>query len=366
MTGAFITTGAALRVPAVACAVGLIAETVGALPVKIFDAGKLTRRDHPAYRLIHDEANPWTSAAELRAQLTADALLNDHGGFALVVRASDGRPLELHRLDPAAVRLDAAPDGSPLYIVATNTGPASYGFADVLHVRAFGGSPISLGREAIALAIAFEDHIGSLFRNGGRPSGIIKSPKILDVDAKRKLAASWFTTHSGRNSGGTAILDEGMDYQALSATLADSQFAENRLEQIREIARAFRIPVTMLGELSRGTWSNLEEQNRQFLQFTLRPWLRAWEWAYARCLLTPDERRELTAEFVTDDLLTTSHAARATAYGQYRAMSAMTANEVRAGLNLPAHPDGDTLENPHITTGGKSETVSPLPDEESA
>lgn len=236
----------------------------------------------------------------------------------------------------------------------------------MLHVRAFGGSPISLGREAIALAIAFEDHIGSLFRNGGRPSGIIKSPKILDVDAKRKLAASWFTTHSGRNSGGTAILDEGMDYQALSATLADSQFAENRLEQIREIARAFRIPVTMLGELSRGTWSNLEEQNRQFLQFTLRPWLRAWEWAYARCLLTPDERRELTAEFVTDDLLTTSHAARATAYGQYRAMSAMTANEVRAGLNLPAHPDGDTLENPHITTGGKSETVSPLPDEESA
>ena len=179
---------------------------------------------------------------------------------------------------------------------------------------------------------------------------MIRAQKILDVDAKKKLAASWFNTHGGTRSGGTAVLDEGMDYLPLSTTLADAQFAENRLEQIREIARVFRVPPTMLFELSRGTWSNTEEMARQFLQITLKPWLVAWSWSYARCLLTPDERKAVYLEALTDDLLTTDTAARATAYGQYRSMGALTANEVRAGLNLPPMEGGNTLENPYTTT----------------
>lgn len=178
---------------------------------------------------------------------------------------------------------------------------------------------------------------------------------MKSVETGRKCQTqntSWFSTHSGRNAGGTAILDEGMDYQQLSMTLADSQFAENRLEQIREIARVFRVPPTMLFELTRGTWSNTEEMARQFYTVTLKPWLTSWAWAYARVLLTPEERRDLYVEFVTDDLLTTNAAARAAAYGQYRSMGAMTANEVRSGLNLPPHAEGDTLQNPYITVTG--------------
>jgi HK97 family phage portal protein len=137
----------------------------------------------------------------------------------------------------------------------------------------------------------------------------------------------------------------------VTMTLTDAQFAENRLEQIREIARVFRVPPTMLFELTRGTWSNTEEMARQFLQVTLKPWLSQWVWAYSRCLLTPDERRQFYAEFITDDLTTTDTAARAAAYGQYRSMGAMTANEVRAGLNMPPHQDGNDLQNPYTTTG---------------
>ncbi|MFC2967726.1 phage portal protein [Acidimangrovimonas pyrenivorans] len=350
-SGVSIGPSTALRVPAVACAVGLISETIGALPVKLYErASKAALTDHPAYRLVHDEANEWTSAAELRRDLTLDALL--HGaGHAQVIRLADGAPYELHRLDPSRVQRDQDDYGEPFYRVSTDAGPVRLSYRDVLRVEAFGGvSPITLGREAIALALSFESHIGGLFANGGRPSGVIKSPKVLDVDAKKKLAASWFSTHSGSNAGGTAVLDEGMDYQQLSTTLADAQFAENRLEQVREIARVFRVPPTMLFELSRGTWSNTEEMARQFMQVTLKPWLTAWSWAYARCLLTPEERKTAYLEAVTDDLLTTDTAARATAYGQYRSMGALTANEVRAGLNLPPMAGGDTLENPYTTT----------------
>ena len=342
-----------------ACAVSLISETIGALPAKLYDrADKAVAQDHPAHRLIHDEANEWTSAAQLRTDLTCDALL--HGaGYAHVVRLGDETAYELHRIEPGKVTRNSELDGEPFYLVSTDNGQVRYSYRDILCIQSFGGvSPITLAREAIALAISFEAHIGSIFANGGRPSGVIKSPKVLDVDAKKKLAASWFNTHGGKSAGGTAILDEDMDYMQLSMSLADTQFAENRLEQIREIARAFRIPAPMLGELSRATWSNLEQLNRQFLQTTLNPWLKQWSWAYACVLLTPEEREDHYIEFVTDDLLTTDGAARAASYGQYRSMGVMSANEVRAGLNLPPHADGNDLQNPYTTTS--TTTTAPV------
>ncbi|MDO6521276.1 phage portal protein [Shimia thalassica] len=350
-TGLSIGPGNAMRVPAVACAVSLISETIGALPVKLYDRNtKDALTDHPAYRLVHDEANEWTSVAELRESLTTDALL--HGaGHAQVIRLNDDTPYELHRLEPGKVQLNHEPDGEPFYLVSTDAGQVRMSYRDVLRIEAFGGtSPVTLGREAIALALSFESHIGGIFANGGRPSGVIKAQKVMDVEAKKKVASSWFATHGRDKVGGTAILDEGMDYTPLSMTLADTQFAENRLEQIREIARVFRVPPTMLFELSRGTWSNTEEMNRQFYNMTLKPWLTDWAWAYARCLLTPEERKEAYIEAVTDDLLRTDTAARATAFGQYRSMGAMTANEVRAAQNLPPLTGGDTLENPYTTT----------------
>lgn len=352
-SGIHVSAAAAMRVPAVACAVALISESIGSLPCKVFDsATKETAKTHPAYRLVHDEANPWTSAAQLREDLTLDALTRDTGGFALVTRYTDGRPAEMHRLDPASVTVLTTPDDGPSYRVSTPSGAITYPYTDILHIAPFGGvSPITLGKEAIGLAIAFERHIASLFQNGARPSGIITSPKVLDVEAKKKIGASFFTTHSGRNAGGTAILDEGMAYQQISMTLADTQFAENRLEQIREIARVFKVPPTMLFELTRGTWSNTEEMARQFLSVTLKPWLVAWQWAYARCLLTAEERQEFYIEFVTDALVETNIAARATAYGQFRAMGVLSANEVRRGLNMPDHADGNTIDNPFTTSG---------------
>ncbi|MEP2201245.1 MAG: phage portal protein, partial [Tateyamaria sp.] len=265
-TGIHVSGNSALRVPAVACAVALISETIGAMPAKVhLSATKEAARDRPAYKLVHDEANEWTSAGQLREMLTIDALLTGNG-YAHVTRLTDGTPFELHRLDPHTVQTDYEPDGEPYYIVQTaEQGQRRFSYRDILHVQPFGGvSPITLGREAIALSLAFEQHVASLFANGARPSGIIKSDKVLDVEAKKKIAASWFNTHSRSNAGGTAILDEGMSYDQLSMTLADAQFAENRLEQIREIARVFRVPPTMLFELTRGTWSNTEEMARQF------------------------------------------------------------------------------------------------------
>ena len=357
-SGIAVTAASAMRVPAVSCAVGLIAETTANLPFKLYartDKSALT--DHAAYRLVHDEANPWTSAEDLREQLTTDALLRGHG-YAQVIRNGSGDPLELHRLDPDTVTPETSADGEPVYRIRhSQGGDRLHGFADILHLSAFGGvSPVVLGREAIGLALASETHLSGFFAAAGRPSGIIRHPGKLDAEGAKKIAASWFQTHGGTKAGGTAVLDEAMEYQPVTGSHADAQFLENRLEQIREIARVFRVPPALLMELSRATWSNSEQMMRQFLQLTLRPWLVRWQAAYARVLLTPQERRDLYIEALTDDLLTIDHATRALAYGQFRSMGAMTGNEVRSGLNLPAHPDGDKLDNPHITTPARETT----------
>ena len=147
-------------------------------------------------------------------------------------------------------------------------------------------------------------------------------------------------------------------------TLTDTQFSQNRLEQIREIARAFNVPPALLYELSRGTWSNFEQSHRDFLTGTLRPWIARWQAAYTRVLLAPEERASYFIEATPDDLLSVEFAARATAYSQYRAMGAMTANEVRAGLNLPPQADGNELTNPFTTTGAATAPNSKEPVDE--
>ena len=151
-------------------------------------------------------------------------------------------------------------------------------------------------------------------------------------------------------SGKTAILDEGMEFQEIALKLADAEFSEVRREQVREIARAFGVPPALLYETSRATWSNFEQSHRDFLTGTLRPWIARWQAAYARVLLTPEERAQLYVEATPDDMLSVEFAARATALGQYRAMGVMTANEVRAALNRPPLPGGDDLSNPFTTT----------------
>ncbi len=349
-SGVTVTSATALRVPAIAAAVGLISEACGNLPFKLHDRDtREAQKDHAAYELIHGEANPWTSAEELREQLTRDALLCGHG-FAQVVRNGIGQPLELHRLDPGAVSIETDDYGEPSYrIRLKGGGDTVLPYTEVLHISTLDGvSPITHAKEAIGLALAAEQHLAEWFGRDGRPSGYLSTEQDLKPEASTKIITGWAQV----KSGSAAILDGGMKYYPLATSNTDAEFYNNRVEQIREIARAFRIPPTMLFELSRGTWSNTEQMGQQFLTLTLRPWLKRWASAYARVLLSPEDRKACYIEAETKDLMAVDFAAQATAYSQYVAMRAMTPNEVRAGLNLPPMEGGNELANPFTTSGG--------------
>lgn len=369
VAGPSIGAATAMRVPAVASAVQLIGEAVGTLPVKVFKRrsnAKRTADQHPAFKLVHGEANEWTSATEFRTALTRDALLNDNGGFALANRVN-GKAVELIRLEPSAVSVKFDDFGEPSYEVGQGTATSTYPFTEILHVRAFGDqAPITRARAAIGLALVLEQHAARLFSQGARPGGVLSTGENMGGEAIKNVLEAWQLAHGNGNSGRPAILPHGMRWESIALNSVDAQFEEMRRFQTEEIARAFRVPPTMLFDLTRGTWSNTEEMAQQFLTLTLRPWLKAWEWAYERVLLTPEERKTHFVEFITDDLLTVSHAARAESYAKYRSMGVMTANEVRAGLNLPPTTGGDDLQNPYTSTQAANDNDEPAPADQEA
>lgn len=160
---------------------------------------------------------------------------------------------------------------------------------------------------------------------------------------------SW-RAYQANTNGDPLILDAGWKYDQPAMTSTDAQFIENRLEQINEIARIFGVPPSMLYQLDRATWGNAEQMAASFLQLCLRPWLDRWQDAYTTVLLTEDEQDDLYFEFVIDDLQRADAAGRAEIFGKLVAMRAMTPNEVRAAMNLPAMEGGDELANPYTTT----------------
>ncbi|MBX9452635.1 MAG: phage portal protein [Mesorhizobium sp.] len=371
LSGAVVNSITANYVPAVLQAVRLIAENVGTLPCKVYaDDGdsKEAAKDHSAYRLVHIRASPWTSAGQLRVDLTADALL--HGaGYAQIVRASDGRPLELHRLSPGTVQRRTEDDGEPYYLVnVKGRKQVRLSYRDVLYIPAFGGfAPVHAGKKAIGLAMVLERHAEQFFGGGARPSAVIwNENKLPDnergTNAVANILADYRKTFDSTGPSRPLILTGGNRYQAITMNSTDAQFLENRVEQINEIARIFGVPPSMLYQLDRATWSNAEQMAASFLQLCLRPWLDRWQDAYATVLLTEDEQDDFYFEFVIDDLLRADAAGRTDNITKLIAARVIVPNEARAMLNLPAIEGGDELANPYTTTNapaGNNDNAEP-------
>jgi len=366
VSGVSVTANSALQNPAVLHAIRLIAETVGSLPCKLYREeaeSKEPAKDNSSYRLVHDRANEWTSAGQMRVDLTTDALM--HGsGFAELIRFGDGRPFELHRLTPGTVRRCFEDNGEPYYLIQQSNGRSRrLSYRDVLYVSAFGGmSPVKLGKEAIGVAMILERHASQFFGSGTRPSGVISNEdKALNGDAGAKTISNIlksFRIWRQSANGDPLILDGGWKFDQPAMTSTDAQFLENRIEQINEIARIFGVPPSMLYQLDRATWGNAEQMAASFLQLCLRPWLDKWQDAYATALLTEDEHDTRYFEFVVDDLQRADAAGRAEIFSKLVAMRAMTPNEVRAAMNLPAMDGGDELANPYTTTSALKESAA--------
>lgn len=196
-----------MRCAPVAAATGIISSTLATLPAKVFirtGDGKEPDSKHPAYKLVHDDANDFTSAGELRAQLAGDAML--HGGGYAYANRVNGKVIEFNRLEPTSITVDRDAHGAPVFRQKVGTTTRTYSFRDILYIPSpLGISYVTAAREAIALYLRLEMHTANLFGRGGRPSGLL-STKTTDPKINREKLNQFNANYSGDNSGAVSLL----------------------------------------------------------------------------------------------------------------------------------------------------------------
>lgn len=368
-----VTPATAQGVSAVYACVQAISETTASLPLILFKRNGDDREratDHPLYRVLHDQANPEQTALEAREYLQACVLLRGNA-FARIVRGWDGQVRELWPLNPDNVTVQRISSG--LVYDYTKDGVLTRLLAhEVLHLRhrlgddgVMGVSPIAAARGVVELAQAENEHGRNTFTNGAKMLGVLKFPGRLKPEQRQAIATSWASQHAGGgNAGRTAILEEGVDFQALSMTLEDAEWIAARQFSVEEVARLFRVPPTVIGDLRNGNYSNSVEMARQFVTQTLRRHLVAWEQAIAAKCLTDAGRRMYFAEHQVEGLLRGDSANRAAFYSSGIADGWMLKSEARKLENLPAIEGLDDKETsaPDVPKGATSNATSaPLP-----
>lgn len=350
-SGISVSAAQAFNVPAVSCAIRTISEACATLDpmVKAIagDGSETDAPDHPVARLLQGDCCDWKSGFELIADLVGDALISDAGGFALVNRSADGRILEITPLRRGNVTVERDQlTGEPTYSLQGKPLLSR----DLINVASpLGRAPLGLAREAIGTAVALDRHAAHLFGRGAKPSGVLSFPRGMAEDAVHKIRQGWAAAQETGGGGRTAVLFDGAEFAQHQLTSTDSQFIENRLFQIQEIARAFNLPSAMLGDLSRATWANLESKHREFWSTTLEPWLRTLEAALNRALFIGDERGRFRVSFDRDDFGRADLSSRATSINGLIASRTLSPNEGRAWLGLAPRDGGDEYLNPHIS-----------------
>lgn len=299
VTGIQINQQTALNVPAVMACAQMLAEDVAKLPCTIYrkpeGEGRKEAKDHFLYELL-DQPNEWQNGLEFREQLQIGLILRGNG-YAVKILNGRGQVVKFVPVNPDWVALWEAPDGQLFYRVTPSglhlraelmNEPFLIPFEQMFHLRGFsmngllGASRIALAREAVALASAFEYQHARWMGQGARPSGVL-SPKgvTLTDEQVRVLAQNIKDNNAGlQNSGKLMFFGQEMEFKQMAMTAADLEFIASRQFQLQEIARVFRIPPHMIGELSRATNNNITQQAQEYINYTLTGYTLRWEAKY--------------------------------------------------------------------------------------
>ena len=358
--GKTVTERSAMQMTAVYSCVRILAEAVAGLPLHLYKytdgGGKEKALDHPLYRLLHDEPNPEMSSFVFRETLMTHLLLWGNA-YAQVIRNGKGEVIALYPLMPNKMSVDRDENGRLYYTYYRGSDEAikNKDFAvtlqpsDVLHIPGLGFdglvgySPIAMAKNAIGMAIACEEYGAKFFANGAAPGGVLEHPGT--IKDPQRVRESWQSTFGGSgNANKIAVLEEGMKYTPIGISPEQAQFLETRKFQINEIARIFRVPPHMVGDLEKSSFSNIEQQSLEFVKYTLDPWVIRWEQSIMRTLLSQEEKVQYFVKFNLEGLLRGDYQSRMNGYAIGRQNGWMSANDIRELENhdcIPAEEGGD-------------------------
>jgi HK97 family phage portal protein len=273
--------------------------------------------------------------------------------FARIYANSRGEVTDLIPIHPDRITIEMLSDTNWRYRVWSKDGTDTpVRREDIFHIKGLspngviGYNPIQLARVAIGTGLAAQDYGMRFFENDARPGGWIEYPgQFKDDEQRRKWRAQWQEQQTGRNRHKAAVLEFGMKYHELSVSNDDAQFIETKKMSRAEIAAMFRVPLHMIGDLDRATFSNIEQQSLEFIRDALRSWLVRWEEAIKFNFMDPEDD-ELHIKFDVKELMRGDSAARSQYYHNGILDGWLTRNEVRIeedrdpldGLDEPLRP----------------------------
>jgi HK97 family phage portal protein len=388
ITGIAVNQYTALNSSAVMAAVTMLAEDVAKLPWSIYrnadDKSRTEARDHPLYDLL-DEPNEWMNGFELREMMQTGIIMRGNG-YAIIERNYRGSPIALIPWNPDRILEWIATDGRIFYrpmahniheqALLRRLEPQLVGsdqfvpFEDMLHIRGFsldglaGMSRITLAKEAIALGLSQEQQAARWMGQGAKPSGMLTTDQKLTKEAAERLSADIKENWGGlKNSGRVIVGEQGLKFQPFSMTSADLEFIASRQFQLQDLARIFRIPPHMIGELSRATSNSISQLGQEYINFTLTGYTNRWRAKLSSCFGL--RKQGLSVEFDYNTLTTADMTARINNW-RIAIMSMMaTPNEARIDLGWPPsdNPEADELHYPLNMAAAGSQSTGNAPED---
>lgn len=346
-TGLWVDDQTALCFLAVYAAIDVLSTGVSAFDLNVIRKDATGRRidyDHPVQDLLVCTPNEDITARNYRQAMMVHCLLYGNS-YSEIVRSNwDGSPRELHLLDPRKVQPQRRTNGSVYYRVeSVNLAPEN-----CLHVSGMGFdgllgySPIRYAREAIGLGLATEKFGAAFFGNGARMGGVLQSDGSVSEEAMANLRKQIDEVHRGvMNAHRYMVLQEGLKYEPMSIPPEEAQFLVTRRFQIEEICRLYKVPPHKLQDLERATFSNIEEQNIDFYQSSLLPWLLKIESEMNKKLFFRSERKFLTVAHDMSPVLRANMNAKADHLTKMFSIGYYSVNEMRETDGLNPIPGGD-------------------------
>lgn len=353
VSGAHITPESSLRISGWYSCVRIISSNIAKTPLITYRRlaqGKERAPDHPVYRVLHDQPNPWMTPMEYFKACQAH-LLGWGNSFSLVERSGFGQVVALWPLHPSRVRMEISWERGLLsyYYRMEDGGEQQILMQDMLHVRGLssdgviGYSPVDLMREALGLAKIEEEYRARFFKNDGRPGGIVEYPGKMSDDGYERFKKDWHETYAGLgNKFKIGFLEQGLKWHDVSVPPDVAQFIEGRKFQVEELARITGVPLVLLQSTEKSTsWgTGIDSIKQAFLENCLLDWFTEWAQRINISLFTPREQKRYFAEHELKNFLRGDPKTEAEVLQIERRNGVINVDEWRAITNRNPLPNG--------------------------
>jgi HK97 family phage portal protein len=354
-SGVSVSPETSLQCVAVLACVRVLAESLASLPMNVYrrlpGGGKEIADEQHLHEVLCHQPNSWMTGFEFR-ELMQSWLLLWGNAYAYIKGGRQGGVSELIPLHPSRMECKRLTNGKLRYYYTEPTTPfqpqvqiTEYRQDEIFHLRwlssdgVTGFVPTTLSRDAIGLARATELHSGAFFGNNGMPGTYIEVDQPHKPEVLARFKEQWNDSHQGpMNSFKTVVMPFGFHRKQIEQRNDTSMLIETRRYQVEEVARCYRVPPHLVGDLSNVRFSTVEQSAIDFVTFSLIPWCRRWESACRRDLVVDD--KQYFVQFDTNALMAGDYAARSQFIREMANLGALDVDEIRAQIGYNPLPDG--------------------------